>query len=122
MHVQRTDKGRSLTAVIVQTKQNESGIILCAEVALHLILVCQNLKFPAGIEEFLGLVAHAVVAQQILEDVEILSLVRACILRTLLQIGEGAPLSLLVANHRRVVRLFALVVSRKLNVFQIIIV
>ena len=114
-------QGRALSAVVVEPEQHESGVVLGAVVALHLILVGQHLQMSAGMEKLLCLRGHAIVAQQVLKDVEVLGLVRPGILRALLEVGEGAPLSLLVADDGRVVGLGALVVAREGDVAVVVV-
>ena len=98
-HVERSHKGCSLSAVVVQSKELESGIARRAQVALNLILIGQILKSAAGIEEPVSHILHTVVAEQVLEDVEVASLIGSCIEWTLAEVGEGAPLSLLVCHN-----------------------
>ena len=111
MHIEGTYQGGALTAIVVQAEQLETGIVLGAKVALHLVLIAQHLELSTGMEEFLGLRSHAVPGQEVAEYLEIAGLVGSHILRNLLKVGECAPLPLLVGDDGRVACFRRLVVA-----------
>ena len=64
---------------------------------------------------------HAIVTQQIGEDVEVVSLVDSRVLAALPQVGKRAPLSLLMGDDGRVVGHAVLVVAWKVQVFVVVV-
>ena len=102
-HVEHARKRGALSAVVVQAEELEARIVLGAQVALNLIFIAERLQLTAGIKEFPCLRGHAVVAQQVAEHLEVAGFIHARVLRNLIQVGEGTPLSLLMGNDRRVV-------------------
>ena len=122
MNVQYARQCCSLSAIVVQPEQLETGIIGSAQVALYLVFVAQSLQLTTCLKELFTHRLHTVVAQQIAENLEVLGLVDARVLRYFLEVGEGAPLTLLVGNDGGVVRLRALVVTGKLDTAVIVVV
>ena len=102
MHIQYAHKSSTLSAIIVQAQQLEARIILGSQVALQIILICQGLQLAAGMKELLCLTRHSVISQQIRKDFEVAGLIGSRVLRNLLEIWEGAPLSHLVGHSRLV--------------------
>ena len=111
MHVQRPHERRPLSAVVVQPEQLETAVVLGAQVAFYVVLVAKPLQAYAGHEEALCLLSHAIVAQQVLENLEVASLVDARVLWYLLEVGEDAPLSHFMSHDRVRVGLLLLVVD-----------
>ena len=101
--VERSDECGTLSAVVVESQQLEAGVVGGAEVALDLVLVTECLQASAGLEELACHRSHAVVAQQVAEDLEVAGLVGAGVLGNLAKIREGAPLTLLVGNDGGIV-------------------
>ena len=122
MHIQRTHQRRALTTIVVQSQQLESCIILCTQVALYLVLIAEGLQLSTGHQEFLCHLLHTIIAQQITENLEVARLIGTRILRNLLEIREGAPLSLLVGNDGRVVGCSALIVARILYATEVVVI
>ena len=110
MHIQRSDERRSLSAVVVERQQLESGIVLGAQVTLDLIFIAERLETTAGHQELLGLLFHTVLSEQIAEDLEVTGLIGACVFGNLVKVGEGAPLALFVSDNRTVIRHAVLIV------------
>ena len=111
MDVQRTDEGSALTRIVVDAKILESGIVLSTKVALRLVLVAECLQATAGHEELFCLCGHAVVAEQVAKDFEVLGLVGTGILWDFLEVGERTPLALLMGDDGRAVGLLRLIVA-----------
>ena len=111
MHVQRPHERRTLSAVVVQPEQLEAAVVLGAQVAFYIVLVAKHLQASAGHEEALCLLSHAVVAQQVLEYLEVACLIDARVLRYLLEVGEDTPLSHFMSHDRVRVGLLLLVVD-----------
>ena len=122
MHIQRPYKSRTLTTIIVQSQQLETSIILCTQVALNLVFITKCLQLSTGHQEFLCHLLHAVVAQHITENLKVARLIDTRILRNLLEIREGTPLSLLVGNDGRVVGCSALIVARILYATEVVVI
>lgn len=99
MDVEGTDEGGALTAVVIEGQELEASVARGAEVTLYLIFVGEHLQPSAGHQKLLGLPGHAVSCQQVAEDLEVGSLVNTGVLRDFLEVGEGTPLSLLVADE-----------------------
>ena len=111
MHIQRSDECRSLSAIVDERQQLESGIVLGTQVALDLIFIAECLETTAGHQELLGLLFHTVLSEQIAEDLEVAGLIGTCVFRNLVEVGEGAPLALFVSDNRTVIRHAVLIVS-----------
>ncbi len=122
MHVKRTYEGRALSAIVIQTKELEAGIVFRAQIALDIVFIAECLQFSTCHKEFLSLRFHAVVTQQITEDLEVSGLVYSVILIYLLEIGECTPLTLFVGNDRTVIRFVTLVVSGEIHLLIMIVV
>ncbi len=99
-HIERTDERRALSAIVVEAQELESCILLGAEVALYLVLVAECLELSTCHEEIVGLGCHAVVGEQVAENLEVACLIDSVVLMDFLEVGECAPLSLLVGNDR----------------------
>ena len=110
-HIERTHQRGALAAIVVESQQQEASVVLGAQVALNLILIAKGLQLAAGEEELARHRLHAVVLEQVGEDVEVVGFVDARVLVALAQVGESAPLALLVGDDGRVVGLVALVVA-----------
>ena len=94
----------------------ETGIVPRPQIPLNLVLVTERLQLSAGHEEFFRLRLHAVVTEQIAEYLKVPSLIDTRILSGLAEIREGAPLSLLVGNDRRIVGRSSLSIFRRLGI------
>ena len=104
---------RALAAVVVEPQQLESAVVTRPQVALYLVLVAERLQLAAGMQELLGHRRHAAVSEQVAEYLEVLSFVGTAVLTDLLEVGEGAPLPLLVCHDGRAVGHRVLVVARE---------
>ena len=89
----------------------ETGIVLGTQVALYLVFVAECLQAATGHQELFGLRGHTVIAQQVAEQLKVPGLIDPRILRNLREIGEGAPLTLLVGQNGRMVRHCRLIVA-----------
>ena len=103
MHIERAHERRTLTGVVVETQKLEAGVMRRAQMALRLIFVGQELEASAGHEELARLRGHTVGRKKVAEDVEIAGTIDTGVLRRLTEIGESAPLPLLVRNHGRAI-------------------
>ena len=122
-HVEGTDEGGALSAVVVQAEELETSIVAGAQVALYLVFIGKVLQLTAGMEEPLGLRGHAVVAQQVAEDFEVARLIGAAlILSDFLEVREGTPLPLLVGDDRSGVWQRVAIVARKAYLVEVVVV
>ena len=122
MHIQQSDEGRTLATIVVERQQLEAGIILRAQIALYLILITERLETAARHEEFLSLLLHAVLTEQVAEDLKVARFVGSCIFGDLPEIGESAPLSLLMGDDGTVVGHTVLIVTRELYLTEVVVV
>ena len=122
MHVEHALEGGALTAVVVEGEQLEPGIVGGAQVALYLVFIGQRLQPSARHEEVPVLSSHAVVVQEVAENLEVKGAIDAGVLGYLAEIGEGAPLALFVGDDGRLVGLGALVVAGEGNLRGIVVV
>jgi hypothetical protein len=120
--VQRSDECCTLSAVVVETEQLEARVAGGAKVPFNLVFVCEDLQPAACLKELLSLTAHAVMAKQISKDVEVVSTVSASILTALFEVGEGAPLSLLVGDDRAAHGRFPMIVAREGDLCSIVVI
>ena len=122
MYVERSDERRSLSAVVVKRQQLEASIVLRAEVTLNLIFIAERLKLTAGHEELLGLLFHTVEAQEVAEYLEIAGFIDSRILWNLPEVGEGAPLPLLMGYDRTVIGNAVLIVTWESYLVKIVVI
>ena len=122
MHIQRPYERRTLSAVVIQPEQLEAAVVLGAQVAFYIVLIAKHLQVSAGHQELLSLRGHAVVAQQVLEYLEVASFIDTRVLGNLLEVGEDAPLSHFMSHDRVCVGLFFLVVNRVLQQLIVVVV
>ena len=62
-HIQRSYQCRTLSAIVIESEELETAVILRSQVALYLMLITEHLQFAAGLEKFLGLRSHTVLSQ-----------------------------------------------------------
>ena len=122
MHVKHTRQRSSLSAVVVESQQLESGIVLGAQVTLYLVLIAKCLQSTAGHQEFFSLRRHTIVSQQVAENFEVAGLIGTRILGNLLEVGERAPLALLVGNDGFVIGFATFIVTREEQLLVVVII
>ena len=122
MNIERSNQRCALTAIIVQAQQLETSIVLGTQVSLYLIFIAEGLQLATGHQELLSLGCHAVVCQQVAEHLKVTGLIRPLILRHLLEIGESAPLALLVGDNRRLVGYAVTIVAREFDATIVVII
>ena len=122
MYIQRSNKSGTLSAVVIERQQLESSIVLGAQVALDLIFITECLKTATGHQELLGLLLHTVLSEQVAEDLKVAGLIGTSVFRDLAEVGEGAPLALLMGNDRTLVGHAVLIVPGELNLTIIVVI
>ena len=120
--VERPHEGCSLSAVVVESQELETGIVAGAQVAFNLVFIAEHLQATAGHEKLLGHRLHAVIAQQVAEDFKITGFIGTRILADFLEVGEGAPLALLVGDDGRLVGHRVLIIAWELDAAVVIVV
>ncbi len=96
----------------MEVEELEAAHARRAERRLDVLLVEERLQLPRRVEEVGGLVRHPARRQRVREDVEVLRLQVAGVLRPLGEVRVGAPLADLVADHGHGARLHVVAVVR----------
>ena len=122
MHIEGADKCRTLSAVVVQAKQLEAGIVFGTQVTLYLVFITERLQTTAGHQELLGHRCHTVITQQVTEYLKVLWFVDTRILTHFLKVWEGTPLSLFMRDDGRLVWHTVLIVTRILDTTVVIVI
>ncbi len=102
--VEDADERRALPREVVEVEQEEAAHARRAQGRLDLLLVEERLQLAGRVKEVRGLVLHAAGLQEVREDVEVLRLQVARVLRALGEVRERAPLADLVADDRHAAR------------------
>ena len=100
MHIEHANECRPLTAIVIERKHLEASIVLGSQITLQVVFVGKCLQLATGIKKLLRLIRHTIVSQQVGKNLEVASLVSPRILRSFLQIREGAPLPHLMGQYR----------------------
>ena len=111
-YVQHTDQCSSLTGIIIESQQLESGIIGGTQCLFNLMFVAESLKFTRSHHKVVTLTSHMVIIQNIPEDFKILRFVDPSVLTDFIEIREYAPLTCLMRNIRLFHRIYPCTIVR----------